>query len=426
MTQPVQPSRRRKDDLAAGLAERYAEALRTADATAAEEVLRRALADGLGAAATFARIVQPVLEHLGELWERGELSIAEEHVASAISKRALAAIYPLLIEDAPRTDARVVLAGVAGELHSIGLRMISDVLDGAGFESVYLGPDTPADAIADAVRAYAPRLVALSVTMPDDLPELEHAVLAVADADPTVSILIGGRGIPERLRGYEGYVADAEDAVATAQRLLGGPPARPLVDAGGGPPRARAAGAVSEVDRQLAETTTHLADVARAQARRAREYRVMALTDPITGMANRRAWDERYAQVAQDATELTILVLDLDGFKEVNDREGHLAGDAVLHRVGASIRAALRAGDFAARLGGDEFGVLLPGTDAAGAVILAERVRAAIARDLGTEGVTASIGVARHAINPRATTLAADAALYRAKAADGDRVVAAD
>lgn len=419
MSDDIHPSRREADELASSLRATYKAAALRGDGPAAEAVLREALDAGLGAAAAFARIVQPALEDIGDAWERGEVSVAEEHLASGITKRALAAIYPLLIDGAPQNGPRVLLAGVGGELHSIGLRMISDVLDAAGFDTVYLGPDTPADEVAAAVTRHAPQLVGLSVTMPLDLPELDRAIVAVGETDPTVSVMIGGRAIPERLRAYRGYAADAESVVAVARLLVDEAPVLPPVPEG-----AVAAAVVPRPDpleREMAETTGHLAEVARAQARRAREYRALALTDTLTGMPNRRAWEERYSALA-DTTPLVVLMVDLDNFKLVNDRQGHMAGDVVLQRAGIALRAVLRSEDFAARLGGDEFGVLLPGATDRGALVIAERVRHAIATALADVGVTASVGVARHAGGRRATTLGADQALYRAKARGGDSV----
>jgi diguanylate cyclase (GGDEF)-like protein len=159
----------------------------------------------------------------------------------------------------------------------------------------------------------------------------------------------------------------------------------------------------------------------------------LAATDPLTGLANRRR-AERWLAAAGPAA---CLVVDLDGFKAVNDAFGHPAGDAVLRSVAETLAGAIRSGDRLARLGGDEFLVLLPGTDPAGALVVAERIRARLAGlavDLpGPDGgpprraaVRASVGAAaRRPDEPAARLLArADAALLRAKAAGRDRTEA--
>ncbi|MGA2828297.1 MAG: GGDEF domain-containing protein [Streptosporangiaceae bacterium] len=125
---------------------------------------------------------------------------------------------------------------------------------------------------------------------------------------------------------------------------------------------------------------------------------------------------------------LALLLLDLDHFKQVNDQYGHAAGDQVLAGVGTALRSVLRARDFAGRNGGEEFAVLLPDTDIAAALEIAERIRVAIAEVTlpGTDvPVTVSIGVAGfpgHASTLERLDRLADAALYVAKRQGRNRV----
>ncbi|MDE1567935.1 GGDEF domain-containing protein [Aquabacter sp. P-9] len=158
-------------------------------------------------------------------------------------------------------------------------------------------------------------------------------------------------------------------------------------------------------------------------------------TDALTGLSNRRAFDEELERAGRRARRtgepVSLLLVDLDHFKAVNDVSGHPAGDAVLRRTGERLKGAVhRADDLAARYGGEEFAVILPGTDGAGAAALAEAIRADIAAaDMPhplTGRVTASIGAATHAggeADPVQLVSQADRALYRAKALGRDRVV---
>ncbi|MFD0596859.1 GGDEF domain-containing protein [Catellatospora coxensis] len=160
----------------------------------------------------------------------------------------------------------------------------------------------------------------------------------------------------------------------------------------------------------------------------------LAGRDPLTGLHNRRSFAERLtgalAYADRTGTPVSLLMLDLDHFKSVNDRYGHPAGDQVLRTVAALLVRELRAVDVAARLGGEEFGVLLPGIDHRDATAVAGRLRAAIARcpvvhAATTVLVTASIGVVcypRHARTADELFERADDALYRAKRAGRDRV----
>jgi diguanylate cyclase (GGDEF)-like protein len=128
-------------------------------------------------------------------------------------------------------------------------------------------------------------------------------------------------------------------------------------------------------------------------------YRGAAMSDHLTGLANRRALGERIryevARHARQEHNFAILALDLDGFKLVNDRFGHEAGDDVLRDVADALRSATREQDTVARLGGDEFCVLAPETNRAGGSQLAARVSEALAKvTTGVSGLSASVGVA--------------------------------
>jgi diguanylate cyclase (GGDEF)-like protein len=127
--------------------------------------------------------------------------------------------------------------------------------------------------------------------------------------------------------------------------------------------------------------------------------RDFALTDPLTGVSNRRALlaaaDHEIARHRRSERPFAVVMVDLDGFKQVNDRFGHAAGDDLLRDVAAALARAMRGQDTVARFGGDEFCVLAPDTDAAGAEPLCERVSAAIRGvTAGVQSVRGSVGAA--------------------------------
>jgi diguanylate cyclase (GGDEF)-like protein len=148
--------------------------------------------------------------------------------------------------------------------------------------------------------------------------------------------------------------------------------------------------------------------------------------DPLTGLANRRRWDAELAEVCTGARAggepVSLLLVDLDHFKRINDAHGHPGGDEVLRRVAGLLSAAVRGGDLVARLGGDEFAVLMPGASEERAIALAEEMRCGAA-GLRIDGVapgevSLSLGVAtaRGAdAYPLELLSRADAQLYRAK-----------
>ncbi|HVT87520.1 MAG TPA: diguanylate cyclase [Tepidisphaeraceae bacterium] len=165
----------------------------------------------------------------------------------------------------------------------------------------------------------------------------------------------------------------------------------------------------------------------------------LAATDVLTGLYNRRHFnrvlDQLFAEAHRYSKDLACVMIDLDGYKQLNDRCGHQVGDQLLAIVGKVILANMRRMDVAARYGGDEFVLLLPHATAAEAVQVIARVRdefrqaSAIALDKPT-GVTMSVGIASLSQNNPAgaeqLVAQADTALYRAKSEGRDRIVAAD
>ncbi len=157
-----------------------------------------------------------------------------------------------------------------------------------------------------------------------------------------------------------------------------------------------------------------------------------AATDALTGLPNQRACHDNLkrmvAHASRTVSPVSAVLLDLDHFKQINDRFGHGAGDDVLAAVGESLTALIRASDFAGRYGGEEFLMLLPDTDSEGARDAAEKVRDAISKidvPLVDRAITASLGVATYpsdALDADTLVRMADRALYAAKGAGRNRV----
>jgi diguanylate cyclase (GGDEF)-like protein len=188
------------------------------------------------------------------------------------------------------------------------------------------------------------------------------------------------------------------------------------------------------------EAASLFAHVAASAWRNAQLYGELvnaAMTDPLTGLYNSRwlrdAGERDIARAARDCKPLSLLLVDLDHFKTVNDSSGHAIGDVVLQRVAAQLRTTVRGTDAVVRIGGEEFVVLLHECSAEGAWIAAEAVRSAV-RDVvmpdacSLEGLTASIGIATypaHGVTMDQLLGAADRAMYAAKHEGRDRSVRA-
>ncbi|MEA5547662.1 GGDEF domain-containing protein, partial [Limnoraphis robusta CCNP1324] len=166
-----------------------------------------------------------------------------------------------------------------------------------------------------------------------------------------------------------------------------------------------------------------------------RQLRILATTDPLTGVNNRLQLDEVFERLASAADRsgeaLALLIMDLDHFKHINDRWGHQAGDGVLVHLAKVLRSRMRGGDWAFRIGGEEFCLLLPATTRTGAASAAEALRRQVADSpCHADGehipLSASIGAAVYPEDGRqldALLSLADERMYRAKAEGRNRVV---
>jgi len=201
--------------------------------------------------------------------------------------------------------------------------------------------------------------------------------------------------------------------------------------------RARSALALKlEMDRRKAREK-ELQKLTRQLAKANQELRQLSARDGLTGVANRRFYDEQlvkqWAHCARERVPLTHLMIDIDLFKKFNDRYGHLAGDGCLQQVAQTMRDSLkRPVDLLARYGGEEFAAVLPYTDAGGAMVVAEALRAAVEKldiehhDSPARVVTISLGVATclpsQEQDPRIISAASDRGLYAAKEQGRNRI----
>jgi diguanylate cyclase (GGDEF)-like protein/PAS domain S-box-containing protein len=187
---------------------------------------------------------------------------------------------------------------------------------------------------------------------------------------------------------------------------------------------------IDDDEKSFVRAVASILGTALVRLRSEERMRHEALHDPLTGLANRTLLRDRLdhalARSAREGTPAGVLFVDLDEFKEVNDRFGHAAGDVVLAEVGRRLRAAVRPVDTVARLGGDEFVVVCEAVDEDTALALGQRLDTAIRRPLEVGGVqqhlTASIGIALGSDDADSILASADAALYQAKAAGRGRV----
>jgi diguanylate cyclase (GGDEF)-like protein len=196
--------------------------------------------------------------------------------------------------------------------------------------------------------------------------------------------------------------------------------------------------AIPEDVRQFTATMSEHLALALASLKLRETLRAQSVRDPLTGLFNRRFMQEslerEFARADRSGESVAVVMMDVDHFKSYNDTFGHEAGDIVLAHVGQTFQNSIRASDIACRYGGEEFVIILPGMDAAGAMVRAEQICQSIRNlDVRHQGrkldaVSLSAGVAvypQHGKVSEEVLNVADAALYEAKRAGRDRVMLA-
>ncbi|WP_449244748.1 cobalamin B12-binding domain-containing protein [Desulfobacca acetoxidans] len=171
----------------------------------------------------YLEVVQPCMYEIGALWERGEISVAQEHLTSAIIARVMAVLYPRL-ELMPQPKGRAVVTSVPNEFHETGARCVADLLALDGWQIHYLGANTPQGELLRYLQQVKPGLLVLSVAMPFNL-DVAHELVAAVKEQPDfagLNIMIGGLAfaiIPElwQITGAHGYAPDAKGAVELAR-----------------------------------------------------------------------------------------------------------------------------------------------------------------------------------------------------------------
>jgi EAL domain-containing protein (putative c-di-GMP-specific phosphodiesterase class I)/methanogenic corrinoid protein MtbC1 len=220
--QPATADPRRGDLVTHRLAAAFGEALRAGDPHAAQSVVDDALGSGLSSVEIQSRVIAPAMWGIGELWELGQLTVAEEHLATAVCHHVLARLYPGLLAHAQRRSDTVLVAAVHGEQHVLGLRMAADVFEGAGYDVRFLGAGVPESSLEAWVSEHHPAIVALGATMLLSAATLARQLQALRDRNPELVLIIGGQGVPAVLRKSAGvlYAADTEQLAELANTRL--------------------------------------------------------------------------------------------------------------------------------------------------------------------------------------------------------------
>lgn len=172
-------------------------------------------------------VLQKVQRELGELWQTNQITVAQEHYCTAATQLVMSQLYPHVFAKT-RTGQRIVVACVGGELHDLGARMIADFFEMSGWDSYFLGANTPDNAVLSAIAEHEAKLLAVSATINFNVPAVASLISAVRASDDAsdLRVLVGGRPflLSDALWGAvgaDGFASDAAEATVTAARLIG-------------------------------------------------------------------------------------------------------------------------------------------------------------------------------------------------------------
>jgi methanogenic corrinoid protein MtbC1 len=212
------------------IASEYLALLLRNDSQVAEELILKSLDDGVSIADIYLDVLQPCQLEIGRLWQLNRISVAQEHYSTALTQRIISRLYPRIFSEAvPRIGRRAVAAAIGDELHEMGIRMVSDFLEMAGWDTLYLGANTPAEGISESCCDYNADLLCVSATISLHIGELKDLIEDVRRSKPGnwLKIMVGGYPFnldPELWKrvGADGYARNAKEAVAVAMKLTGG------------------------------------------------------------------------------------------------------------------------------------------------------------------------------------------------------------
>ena len=207
------------------LARMYLEALLRGDRHVASRLVLDSVERGADLRDVYICVLQDVQREVGRLWMTNRISVAKEHFCTAVTQNVIARLYPRIMT-VPKIGKRIVVACAGGERHEVGARMVADLFELEGWDAIYLGADTPAAAVADAIREHAPHALGISANMAFNLVSVRDVISAARRADKSgqMKALVGGYQFNAnpglwRTTGADAWAPDAREAVGVANAL---------------------------------------------------------------------------------------------------------------------------------------------------------------------------------------------------------------
>lgn len=204
----------------------YIDFLLKGDRNSATKLITELLTNGTSVKEIYTEVFQKSQYEIGRLWLTGQISVAREHFCSAATQLIMSQLYPYFFKS-ERNGHRFVAACVGGELHEIGIRMVTDFLEMEGWDTYYLGANTPGSVIIKAIDEYKADMVGLSIAMPYHRSILRDIVSEIKSSPSgnKIKVIVGGNAINGKKVSWEwfgadGYAADAPEAVRVAKNLV--------------------------------------------------------------------------------------------------------------------------------------------------------------------------------------------------------------
>jgi methanogenic corrinoid protein MtbC1 len=202
----------------------FVHALLAGNRNAALNIARESLGGGKPVRDVYLHLLQPAMYEIGRLWETNQITVAREHMATAITQYIMAQLFPLLVQSDVASRGRVVVAGVQGELHQIGAMMVSDILESDGWLVRFLGSNMPHSGILDTIEQEAASVLCISTTILFNIPKSVELIRSVRTRFSGVGIMVGGGAFKStsglwREVGADAFAPDLEGAISTARNL---------------------------------------------------------------------------------------------------------------------------------------------------------------------------------------------------------------
>jgi len=210
----------------AGLAQEFIQALLSAESHQANQIALQSVENGIPVKDLYMHVFQVSQREIGHLWQTGQISVAREHFCTAATQVIISRLYPHIF-NSQKIGKKLIATCVGGELHEIGIRMVSDFFEMEGWDTYYLGANSPDESVISTIKDQQPDVVGISTTMYFNVPQVQELINSIrrefGETSPT--IMVGGfpflmaKDLWQQV-GADGFAPDAQQAINLAHQLI--------------------------------------------------------------------------------------------------------------------------------------------------------------------------------------------------------------